>query len=217
MIITIDGPAGGGKSTAAKYLADKLNFIHFNNGNIFRAITAFLHENNFEIESINVKSNIPKLDLNVEMINGVQHTFVNNVDYTPIVRDNAISVLVPKVSLNEQVQQTAQNFLRKFSSSNNIVIEGRGLGSSILPNADIKFYLDCSIKERAKRRFLEEKSKNSKISLKTIETQLEERDLLDKTRKINPLVIPENSIYIDTTSMNEKQVLEEMLKHINIK
>ena len=98
MIITIDGPAGSGKSTVAGALAEKLGFIHFNSGSLYRGITAFLVDQNFNIESMTINSPIPEINIHVEMIDDVQHVFVNNVDYTPVLRQNLIRTRVPLLS-----------------------------------------------------------------------------------------------------------------------
>ena len=217
MIITIDGPAGRGKSTVADILADKLGFIHFNSGALFRGVTAYLHEQNFDIESIEINSTIPDFKLQVKMIDDIQHVFVNNKDYTPMLRNNTISTLVANVAINKNVRKRIDECQRKFCLENNIVIEGRDVGSFVFPDAEIKFYLDCSIKERARRRFLEEKSKNSQITIEEIEQQIAKRDYLDKTREIAPLVVPNNAIMIDSSEMKVDEVVETLLNHVQIK
>jgi len=214
MIITIDGPAGSGKSTVSKILAEKLNFIHFNSGALFRGITAFLYKNKYDIESISSTSSLPKIEIKSKMIKNSQHVIVNGKDYTSILRDNIISTLVPHVALNKHCRTLVDNCQRAFATKHNIVVEGRDIGSHVFPNAEFKFYLDCSIKERAKRRFNEEQAKNSSITLKEIEQQIKERDMLDKTRDLAPLVVPKNAIIIDSTSLTIDEVVDKMLKSI---
>ena len=203
MIITIDGPAGSGKSTVADILAEKLGFTHFNSGSVFRGITAYLLDINFNISSITETSPI-------------QHVFVNNKDYTSVLRNNNISATVPFVSLNQNVQHIAQQCLKEFCALHNVVIEGRGLGNEVLVNAEYKIYLDCSIKERAKRRFNEEKLKNSSITLQEIEKQIEQRDLLDRTITVAPLVIHKNAFVVDSSNLTINQVVETILSHIKL-
>ncbi len=214
MIITIDGPAGSGKSTVAKLLAQNLGFIHFNSGALFRGVTAFLDDIKFNIESISTSSLLPKMKLETKMIDNVQHVFVNEKDYTSVLRDNKISTLVPLVALNKTCRTVVDDCQRNFAKSNNIVVEGRDTGSHVFPHAEVKFYLDCSIEERAKRRFLEEKAKNNNITLEKIEQQIKERDYLDKSREIAPLVIPKKAIIIDSSNLSIDQVVEALKKHI---
>lgn len=215
MIITIDGPAGSGKSTIAGLLAKKINYIHFNAGALYRGITAFLHTQNFNINNIKTDTVLPKFEIKTDLINGTQHVFVNNKDYTSLLRNNLISTLVPIVSLNKTVQEKAQKCLKEFCNNNNVVIEGRGIGSSVLPNAEHKLYLDCSVEERAKRRFNEEQLKNTNITLDEIKEQIKLRDTLDKTREIAPLVVPENAIVIDTSNLTIDEVIDKIINALN--
>ena len=214
MIITIDGPAGRGKSTVAELMAEKLNFIHFNSGALFRGLTAYLIDENFDISSITQTSTLPKMELDVKIIKGNQHVIVNNNDYTPVLRDNKVSTSVALVALNSNVRTIVDKCQKEFCFKNNVVIEGRDIGSHVFPNAEVKFYLDCDAKERAKRRFLEEKAKNSNITLAEIMTQIIERDKLDKERSIAPLVVPKNAIIIDSTNKTINEVVDCMLNYV---
>ena len=210
MIISIDGPAGSGKSTIAKLLAKRLSFIHFNSGSIFRAITAYLLENNKNVDllkNINVK---------VKIEDNNQYVFVNDIDYTPILRNNEISTNVAEISTIPEVQFSAQKIVKEFCSTHNVVIDGRGLGNEVLKDAEFKFYLDCSVHVRAQRRFLEEQLKGTKITLPEIENQLKIRDKLDNEREIAPLVVPENAIVIDSTNLSIEEIVNLMLSYIKI-
>lgn len=216
MIITIDGPAGSGKSTVADILAEKLNYIHFNSGALFRGLTAHLLSTNYDFSSISETSSLPDMNLQVKMINEIQHVFVNDTDYTSVLRNNNVSTTVALVAINTNVRNIVDACQKEFCNKYNVVIEGRDIGSHVFPNADIKFYLDCDAKERAKRRFLEEKEKNPKITLEEIETQIIERDKLDKERKIAPLVVPKNAIIVDSTGRTIKEVVEILLKNVKL-
>lgn len=217
MIITIDGPAGSGKSTVADILAEQLGFIHFNSGALYRAVTAYLHENNFDIENMSINSPIPDFELTVKMIEDNQHVFVNNKDYTPVLRNNEISTLVPFIGANKNCRSKVDNCQKEFCSKHNVVMEGRDLGSFVFPNAEVKFYLDCSIEERARRRFLEEQEKNTIVTFDEIKEQLFERDTLDKNREIAPLVVPKNAIIVDSTHLTVEEVVDEMKRKIDVK
>lgn len=215
MIITIDGPAGSGKSTVAEITANKLNFIHFNSGSLFRGLTAYLLDIDYDISSITQSSTLPNMNLKVKMINGNQHVIVNNTDYTAVLRNNEVSKNVAFVALNSNTRKIVDNCQKEFCLKNNVVIEGRDIGSHVFPNAEIKFYLDCSVCERAKRRYLEEKAKNSNITLAEIEYQITERDKLDKEREIAPLVVPKNAIIVDSTNKSIDEVVDCLLENIN--
>lgn len=216
MIITIDGPAGSGKSTVAKLVAENLNFIHFNSGLLYRAITCYFINKNLNISKID-DFDFRQIVLKVEMINNEQHVFINNHDYTSQLRTKQVNEVVAIVSLSKKVQLICQKCIKDFCSTNSVVIEGRGVGSFVLPNAEYKFYLDCSLKERAKRRFLEQKEKNPKITIEEVEKQIEKRDYLDKTREIAPLIVPENAIIINSTNLSPDKIVNKMLKNITIK
>lgn len=211
MIISIDGPAGSGKSTVARQLADKLNFVHFNSGSLYRGITAYILRNNINI------NNIDNIDLNLEtkFIDNKQKVIVNNLDLTYNLRDNDVSILTPKISIIPKVRTIVDNCQKEFCSKNNVVIDGRDIGSFVFPNAEYKFYLDCAVSERAKRRYNEEIKKNSNITLEEIETQLIQRDKTDKAKKIAPLCIPKDAIIIDSTFLTIDQVVDKMFSFIN--
>lgn len=217
MIITIDGPAGSGKSSVAEQLSKRLNFLHFNSGSLYRAVTAFLLENKFDIDSMDSSSPIPKISFQVKYENGVQRVFVNQKEYTHKLRDNTISVLTPKVSSNKNIRKAVDDFQKKFTSRHDCVIDGRDIGSFVFPSADHKFYLDCDIDERTRRRLSEEKIKNPNITFDEIKKQIIKRDEFDKNKKIAPLVVPKNAIVIDSTPLSIDQVVNKMLQYINVK
>lgn len=216
MIITIDGPASSGKSTVAKTLSIKLGFIHFNSGSVFRGITAHLIATKFNIHSITETSKIPQMNLKVETINNFQHVFVDGTDYTSQLRTIETSSYVSSISLNQTVQEIAQSCIKDFCHKNNVVVDGRGVGSTMFPDAEYKFYLDCSVEERARRRFLEDKNKKNCMSFEEIVKLIEERDRLDKERTTAPLVIPNGAKVIDSTNLNIDQVVTEMLQYIKV-
>ena len=216
MIISIDGPAGSGKSTIAKKVADKLNFLHFNSGSLYRAITVFLLDNKFDIASISTLSNIPDINLYVEFINGIQNVSVNGYNYTSRLRENEVSINSAIVSTNKKVRETIWQYLHNFAEANNIVMDGRDIGSLVFPNTDYKFYLDCSVEERAKRRYKEEQAKNTGVTLKEIEQQIIERDIIDKNKDIAPLIVPENAIVVDSTNLTIEETVNYMLSYIKI-
>lgn len=217
MIIAIDGPAGSGKSTVAELLSKKLGFVHFNSGSLFRAVAVFLRETAFHTQALTSESAVPKFNFKVEFNEGVMRVFVNKLDCTPHLRDNEISILSAQISINKFVRAQIDDFERQFAKTHNIVMDGRDIGSHVFPDADFKFYLECSLDERAKRRQKEEKAKGNKLLLRDIKAQIAERDRLDKTKKYAPLVVPDGAIVIDSTALSIAQVVGKMVRIINKK
>ena len=211
MIISIDGPAGSGKSTVASKLANKLNFIHFNSGKLYRAVTAHFLLTDYDLKDIENEKQIKPLNLKIKYINGIQHVFVNGIDYTAHLTENAVSVNSPYVSKNPYIRSVIDVCQREFVNSHNVVIDGRDIGSYVFPNADIKFYLECDVKERANRRFLE---LGKIVSYNQILKEIEERDIIDKSKKVAPLRIPDGAIIIDSTNLNIDQVVDRMYMQV---
>ncbi len=217
MIITIDGPAGSGKSTVAQLVAEKLGYKHLNSGSLYRAITAYFIENDiYDTNNSKFNKKIDNLSIKIEFINNVQHVFVNNVDYTSKLRDLKVSELSPYFSVNKKIRTIVDNCQKIFASKNNIVIDGRDIGSFVFPNADYKFYLDCSIDERARRRLIELKDKNKSVLFENIKKMISARDEFDKNKKEAPLIVPKNSIIIDSTNLNVNEVVNNMLNYLQV-
>ena len=212
MIITIDGPAGSGKSTIAEEVAKKLKFIHFNSGSLYRAIAAYAIVHNLTVEYLN--ANVDKITLNVKFKGKTQYVYVNDEDMTARLRDNEVSILSPTVSINPAIRKIVDNCQRSFATKHNLVVDGRDIGSFVFPNAEFKFYLDCEIMERARRRFKEEKEKNPSITLEEIARQIEIRDEIDRNKKIAPLVIPKGAIIIDSTNMTITDEVDAIISHV---
>ena len=206
MIISIDGPAGSGKSTVAKIISEKLNFIHLNSGSLYRGVVAYLLSIDFDIKGLTLNSDVPEFKLKTKFINNIQHVYVSGIDFTPMLRNNEVSTLCPYVANNKAIRKRIDKCQRSFAKNHNIVMEGRDIGSYVFPNAEYKFYLDCNINERARRRFLEEKAKGNNITLDEIKKQTLIRDNQDKAKEIAPLVIPENAIIIDSTGLSIEEV-----------
>lgn len=213
MIITIDGPAASGKSTIARNLAKKLNFLHFNSGSLFRAVTCYLYFSNFDFNSLTKDTTFNNIKIAVEYINNEQHVFINDVDYFKNLRDNQISILTPIASSNSYIRNIIDNFQRDYCKNHNVVVEGRDAGSYVFPNADLKIYLDCNIKVRAERRYAQIEDKSS-ITLEEIEKQILERDEFDKNKEIAPFIIPNGAKIVDSTNLNVEQTINKILEFI---
>ena len=206
MIIAIDGPAGSGKSTTAKLLADKLGFIYLDTGAMYRAVTLFLLKNKINVNNTaDVQKSLEKIDLSIKNNNRFE-VYLNNQNVTNNLRETSIDDLVSDISKILDVRNKMVILQRNFSSNKNVVVEGRDIGSNVFPNADFKFFLIADVIERAKRR-LNDKQYEKSLTLSELVKKIEKRDKIDSNRLISPLIKVNDAIEIDTTSLTvEEQV-----------
>ena len=212
MIIAIDGPAASGKSTVAKLLAKKLDFIHFGTGKMYRAITAYcIRKNLVDLSSEKISEKINSINFSFNNHN-LSNLLIDGLDYSDYYYNNETNNYVSKISCLKSIREMMVSLQRKYSHQKNLVCEGRDIGTVVFPNADFKFYVEASVECRAKRRFNE--IKNDDISLKDIENLLIKRDNIDTNREISPLKKAEDSILIDTTFLSIEEVVNCMYNKI---
>ncbi len=211
-IITIDGPASSGKSTVAHIVADKLNIAHINSGEAYRAIAYYML--NSGISPTDVDGVVDALKHNsFKMIyaKGVQTLLVNNMDVTSHLHTNQINAVVSQYGKIPEVIYKASDMAREVAQDISVVMEGRNLGSFCFPDAEYKFFVDCDVKERARRRFDEMTKKGADVDFETIYNQTVQRDTLDKTRAVAPLVVPEHSVLLDSSNLTAEQVADKIV------
>jgi len=212
MIIAIDGPAGSGKSTTAKLLAEKLDFIYLDTGAMYRAITFYFLQNSIDIEnSGQINKILSKINLSIHFKNQFE-VHIEGEDVTDSIRSIEVNDFVSSVSKIVQVRKKMVKIQRLFSYNRNIVVEGRDIGSYVFPNAEFKFFLIANIAERAKRR-LKEMKDNPSITVSNLVKKLDERDRIDSNRLISPLIKANDAVEIDTTSLT---INEQVNKLYNI-
>ena len=212
MIIAIDGPAASGKSTVAKLLAKKLDFIHFGTGKMYRAITAYcIRKNLVDLSNEKISEKINSINFSFNNYN-LSNLLIDGLDYSDYYYNNETNNYVSKISCLKSIREKMVSIQRKYSYEKKLVCEGRDIGTVVFPNADFKFYVEASIECRAKRRFNE--IKNDDISLKDIENLLIKRDNIDTNREISPLKKAEDSILIDTTFLSIEEVVDCMYNKI---
>ena len=200
MIIAIDGPAGSGKSTTAKLLAKKLDFIYLDTGSMYRAITLFFLDNGVDLKNnFHVQNSLEKVDLLIKNKDTFK-IYLNDKNVTDILRTSKIDDLVSDVSRISDVRKKMVSIQRKFSNNQNVVVEGRDIGSNVFPNAKFKFFLVADVMERAKRRFKEKKYKETTTLLDLVQ-KIKKRDQIDSSRLISPLTKADDAIEIDTTAL----------------
>ena len=214
MIISIDGPAASGKSTTARLLAKKLDFIHLNTGLYYRAITYIFIKNN--LFDSNQSSLIDFFNNNNIELKGksLSQVFWNEVNISSFLFENIVNEKIHIISNNAIIRKKLVSMQRLIGRKNNIVCEGRDIGSVVFPNADFKFFLVADLKSRIKRRFNEQKLKNPLLDIKDIEDSLTLRDFNDSTRINSPLIKPVDSIEVDTTKMTIEMQVDYLYKLI---
>ena len=219
MIITIDGPSSSGKSTLAKLISDHFSIIHIDSGSIYRTITLLAIENKLIIDK---KVQVEKL---IECLNNNVITFkknaenkfqicINNEFVESKIRSTTISNNVSTVATIKEIRDYVLKLQREIAQNKSIVMDGRDIGSVVFPNAEYKFYLDASLKNRSKRRWTELKDGEKNITITTVESDLKNRDIIDSNRVHSPLVIPENAIVINSDDLSINQVLKKILHFI---
>ena len=213
--IAIDGPAGAGKSSIAKALSKKLGFIYIDTGAMYRAVALFFLENGIKDSSDNeIDKLLDELDINIKYTDGEQRVFLNNVDVSDKLRQEEIGKLASRFSALKSVREKLVALQRKLAKKENVIMDGRDIGTVVLPNADLKIYLSAGSKVRAKRRYLEliEKGFDSAaIDEKAIENEIIKRDEADMNREISPLKKAEDAYYMDTSDMTFNEVVSKIL------
>ena len=213
--IAIDGPAGAGKSSIAKELSKKLGFVYIDTGAMYRAVALFFLENGIKDSSDNeIDKLLDKLDINIKYTDGEQRVFLNNVDVSDKLRQEEIGKLASRFSAVKSVREKLVALQRKLAKKENVIMDGRDIGTVVLPNADLKIYLSAGSKVRAKRRYLELIEKGfdkAALDEKAIENEIIKRDEADMNREISPLKKAEDAYCLDTSDMTFNEVVSKIL------
>lgn len=215
MIVAIDGPAGSGKSTVSKIVAKRLGFKHISTGAIYRAVTLKALQNGLDLtDSKAVCQLIDKTRIEFKDISGEQRIFLDGKDVTNEIRDAVIDSNINYIADSPSIREKLISIQRNCASEENVVIEGRDIGTVIFPDAERKFFLDADIKERAKRRYSETKLQDKAINFNAVLDDIKRRDYKDCTRNAAPLKRIKESVYIDSTNMSIDEVVGYILKSI---
>lgn len=207
--IAIDGPAGSGKGTVTKLVAERCNLIYIDTGVTYRCVALSAIENNiditFEDDLVEMTKN---LDIDFD-ING--RTFLNGKDVSEKIRSKEVSDLVYKVSRINKVRELMVELQRKLASDKDVIMEGRDITTVVLPNADYKFYIDASVEARAQRRFIQNQEKGINMTLDEIKEHIIDRDYNDMHKDFGTLMRTDEQIYIDTTNMTIDEVVDKIV------
>lgn len=214
IVIAIDGPAGAGKSTVAKIIAEQLNFLYLDSGALFRAITYKVMKMGITIDD-EISIIQAAKDAIIEFLDDT--VFLDGQDVNKEIRSNEINLNVSYIAKIPKVREIVVDIERSIACDRNVVVDGRDIGTTVFPDAFIKFYMIASVEERAKRRLIELNTSNKKYTLDEVKNQLIERDNIDSNRSVSPLKKADDAILIETDGKSIEQVVYEMLYEIKVK
>lgn len=210
--IAIDGPAGAGKSTIAKQIAKQLSFVYVDTGALYRAIALYMWRKNIKVEDEPaVGAACQHLSITIQYQDDEQQVILNGENVNDYIRNELIGEMASKVSAYSAVRQKLLELQRQIAASGDVVMDGRDIGTCVLPKADLKIYLTADSAVRANRRYLELKSKGIQSDLKEIEADIVARDQRDITRKIAPLKRADDAVEINTSQMDIKEAVATVL------
>ncbi|HIB4597037.1 TPA: (d)CMP kinase [Enterococcus faecalis] len=206
--IAIDGPASSGKSTVAKILAKQLNYVYCDTGAMYRAITYLALQNQIDIQA---EEPLVALCVNhtisFQQAENGQRVFIDGHEVTEAIRQPDVTNAVSTVSKHAKVREEMVALQQKIGQAGGVVMDGRDIGTAVLPKAEVKIFLVASVEERAERRFKENQEKGIETDFETLKAEIERRDYLDSTREVSPLVQASDAVKIDTTGLTIEEVV----------
>lgn len=221
-IITIDGPAGAGKSTVSKAVAKKLGYIYLDTGALYRALAYKALKVKISIDDQTALSDLcSRTKVALKYIDGQLNVYVDGKDVGEKIRTEEVGLVASKISTYAVVRESLLNLQREIGVHGGLVAEGRDMGSVVFPNADYKFYLDARTEERIKRRYKEIIGKGNLAGYQAIQQAIQQdmltRDKQDKQRQLAPLKVPDGAIIIDSTDLSVQEVVEKVVNYILVK
>ncbi len=214
-IIAIDGPAGAGKSTIARMIAEKLGYVYIDSGAMYRSITWQAMRTGVNLQDDKeLVALAKKTKLFFKRHQRQMKLFMNGKSVTKAIRTPEVTANICYIADNPRIRQIMVKLQQKIGQAGGIVMEGRDIGTKVFPQADFKFYLDASAEERAKRRYLEFKARGVKVRVQDILKDIKIRDHKDKTRSVSPLKKAKGSIVIDSSKLTPEQVVGKLMKQI---
>lgn len=210
--VAIDGPAGAGKSTIAKLVAKEMGFIYVDTGAMYRAIALYLLRKNISIDDNEaIEKYCGEAKVSIKYEDGVQVVLLNGENVNGLIRTQEVGNMASASSTNGKVRALLLDLQRNLAKENDVVMDGRDIGTNILPDAQCKIYLTASSRVRAERRYLELTEKGIECDLDTIEKEIIERDERDMNREIAPLKQASDAVYLDTSDMNIDEVKTKIM------
>ena len=214
--IAIDGPAGAGKSTIAKIVSKKLGFIYIDTGAMYRAMAVHMTRNGVSADNAeDIEKNVDTADISIGHENGEQVVYLNGENVNAFLRTEEVSAMASKTSANGKVRAKLVELQQKQAKTCDVVMDGRDLGTVVLPDAELKVYLTASSRVRAERRYKELTMRGENCNLDEIEADIKERDHRDMTREISPLKKADDAVEIDSSYMTIDEVADKIIELYN--
>ena len=215
LLITIDGPAGSGKSTVSRLLAKKLSYLYLDTGALYRAVAYLAIRNGISAtDEKGVAELCRRTEIRLHRVDDVLKVFVNAQDVTEKIRTESVGLLASTLSAMPVVRSTLLTIQRESGKNGGIIAEGRDMGTVVFPDADLKFFLDADVEERARRRYMELVVRGEKVDYPSLKKDLLCRDRQDRERAVAPLKVPEGAIMVDSTRLSIDAVVKAMLAAI---
>jgi cytidylate kinase len=213
MNIAIDGPAGAGKSTIAKKLAKKLAFVYVDTGAMYRAMAYYFLQNGIAPDDEQaIAAACPKVDVTIVYENGEQQVLLNGENVNGVIRTEEVGNMASATSVYPVVRTKLVELQRQLATKTDVIMDGRDIGTCVLPNADVKIYLTASAAERARRRYKEQTERGVDCDIKEIERDIIARDEQDMNREVAPLRQAEDAVLVDSSDMTIDQVVDEIIR-----
>lgn len=210
--IAIDGPAGAGKSTIAKLIAKKMNYIYVDTGAMYRAMALYFIRNGIKADEIDkINSACKDVKVTIRYENGEQIVLLNGENVNAYIRTEEVGKMASASSVNQEVRTKLVELQRELAKTTDVVMDGRDIGTCVLPDANIKIYLTASSLVRAKRRYAELQAKGENCDLQVIEEDIIERDKRDMNREISPLRQAEDAVLVDSSDMTIEEVADKII------
>lgn len=217
-VVAIDGPAGSGTSTMTKLIAEKRNLVSIDTGAMYRCVALDCLNNGISHEDIQgIEKILQKIQINLKNDNGVKRVILNGKDVSEEIRTPKVDDVVAKYAAVKQVRDKMTPLQRKMGETQNIIMEGRDIGTVVFPDADVKIFLDCSVEERARRRYKQDVEKGMQVTYEEILESIKERHRLETERDIAPFIKADDAIVVDSTNLSIDEVVTEILKIVDEK
>lgn len=217
LVVALDGPAGAGKSTIAKAVAEKINYAYIDTGAMYRAVTWKFVQTGHAFEEKFIGELSEKMVIEFQPRDGVNHVFADGVEITDFIRTPEISKLVSPLSAIPRVRLAMVTQQRRMGEKGGVILDGRDIGTVVFPKAELKIFLTASVDERAQRRYKEMLAKGIDVQLDVVKTEIAQRDYQDSHRAVSPLKQAEDAILLDSTGKSIDQVADFIIKKIEEK